>query len=82
MAQILAQKIKGIQGIRITQQVQSNGVFAVIPHDVAETLMKSYFFYSWDELTSEYRLMTSWDTTEDDIEDFVRLLKELMLQRA
>jgi threonine aldolase len=44
--------------------------------------MKSYFFYSWDELTSEYRLMTSWDTTEDDIEDFVRLLKELMLQRA
>lgn len=82
MAQILAQKIEGIQGIRITQQVQSNGVFAVIPQEVAETLMKSYFFYSWDELTSEYRLMTSWDTTAGDIEDFVRLLSELMLKRA
>ncbi|HAX92890.1 MAG TPA: threonine aldolase, partial [Bacteroidales bacterium] len=80
MAQILAQKINGIPGIRITRQVQSNGVFAVIPHDVAETLMKSYFFYSWDELTSEYRLMTSWDTMAEDIEDFVRKLKELMQQ--
>lgn len=80
MAQILAQRLNGIPGIRITQQVQSNGVFAVIPRDVAETLMKSYFFYSWDELTSEYRLMTSWDTSAEDIEDFVRLLSELMLQ--
>ena len=82
MAQILAQKINGIPGIRITQKVQSNGVFAIIPHDVAETMMKSYFFYSWDEFASEYRLMTSWDTTTDDIEDFVRLLKDLMLPRA
>lgn len=80
MARRLAQEIKAIPGIRITQQVQSNGVFAVIPHDVAETIMKSYFFYSWDEMTSEYRLMTSWDTTDEDIDDFVGLLRELMLR--
>lgn len=82
MAQMLVQKIKDIPDIRITQQVQSNGVFAVIPRDVAETVMKSYFFYSWDELTSEYRLMTSWDTTEEDIDDFSRLLVEVIRQRA
>jgi len=56
--------------------VQSNGVFAIIPGDIAERLTRSYFFYPWDEATSEYRLMTSWDTTEEDIDDFVALLKK------
>jgi len=82
MARILSEKIREIPGITITQQVQSNGVFAVIPHDVAEVLMESYFFYSWDELTSEYRLMTSWDTTPEDIDDFVRLLGKVMAKRV
>jgi len=82
MARILSDKIRDIPGITITQQVQSNGVFVVIPDDVAKALMESYFFYSWDELTSEYRLMTSWDTTPEDIDDFVRLLAELMAMRG
>jgi threonine aldolase len=78
MARLLAEKIESLDGIRITQKVQSNGVFAVIPRDVAEKVCKKYFFYSWNEMTSEYRLMTSWDTTREDIEDFVNLLaKEL-----
>jgi threonine aldolase len=74
MAKILAGKLEGIQGIRITQKVQSNGVFVIIPHDVAERVRKEYFFYPWNESISEYRLMTSWDTAEDDIADFIELL--------
>ncbi len=65
-----------ISNIKITQKVQSNGIFVIMPHDVAEKVMKQYFFYPWNEKTSEYRLMTSWDTTEEDIEEFVKLLKE------
>lgn len=76
MAGLLAEKIKGLNGIRITQQVQSNGVFVIIPRDVAEKVSKEYFFYPWNEMTSEYRLMTSWDTTEEDIEGFVTLLEK------
>jgi threonine aldolase len=76
MALLLAEKIKGLKRIHITQAVQSNGVFAIIPKEIAEKVSKSYFFYPWNELTSEYRLMASWDTTEEDIEDFVALLKE------
>jgi len=75
MATLLADKITGIKGIRITQKVQSNGVFVVIPHDVAEKMRQQYFFYPWNEKISEYRLMTSWDTTEEDIEEFVKLLR-------
>ena len=78
MAKLLAGKIKDIGRIRITQPVQSNGVFAVIPHDVAEKVRETYFFYPWNEQTSEYRLMTSWDTTEEDIDEFITLLKKEM----
>jgi threonine aldolase len=76
MARLLSEEIGGIKGLKITQAVQSNGVFVIIPHDVAEKVAKQYFFYPWDESKSEYRLMTSWDTTEQDIEEFVKLLRE------
>ncbi len=80
MAQLLNKKLKDINGITITQEVQSNGVFAVIPREVAERVCKSYFFYPWNEMTSEYRLMTSWDTEEEDIENFAALLNEEMVK--
>jgi threonine aldolase len=78
MAKRLAEKLQEIREVKITQKVQSNGVFVIIPSEVAERVRKQYFFYPWDEKTSEFRLMTSWDTTEEDIEGLVALLiKEL-----
>jgi threonine aldolase len=78
MARILAERLQEFKEIKITQLVQSNGVFVKIPPDVAEEIQNHYFFYPWNEKISEYRLMTSWDTTEADIEEFVFLLgKEL-----
>ncbi|HNY14206.1 MAG TPA: low specificity L-threonine aldolase [Bacteroidales bacterium] len=76
MAVILADKLKSVKGISITQKVQSNGVFLIIPKSVAEKLMQHFFFYSWNEMTSEYRLMTAWDTEEEDINGFVELLEK------
>jgi threonine aldolase len=78
MARILGEKIRSINGILITQPVESNGVFVIIPHDIAEKVRSHYFFYPWNEKISEYRLMTSWDTTEEDIEDFVEILKKVL----
>ena len=75
MAKMLYEKVKDIDGMKVTQPVQSNGVFVIIPGKVAEKLSKEYFFYPWNEKKSEYRWMTSWDTTEDDINNFVNLLK-------
>jgi threonine aldolase len=76
MAKILAERLRQFPGIQITQKVESNGVFVIIPHEIAERIQEHYFFYSWNEKISEYRLMTSWDTEEEDIEGFVRLLQE------
>lgn len=78
MAGIFAEKLRGVKGIRITQVVQSNGIFVIMPQEVAEELRKQYFFYPWNEQNSEYRLMTSWDTTEEDIDNFIDLLRREM----
>jgi len=76
MARKLADKLSVTEGITITQKVQANGVFVIMPKQVAEKLMETYFFYPWDEMKSEYRLMCSWDTKEKDIEEFIDLLKK------
>lgn len=82
MASLLAEKIRDINNIKITQKVESNGIFVIIPHDVAEKVRSQYFFYPWNEEISEYRLMTSWDTTGEDIQSFVDILKkELMMKK-
>jgi len=82
MAGILYEKVKNIEGIKVTQKVEANGVFVILPKTVAEELRKHYFFYPWDEEKSEYRWMTSWDTTEEDIADFADLLSKEMKKGA
>ncbi len=81
MAAILAGKISVKCRLTITQKVQANGVFVIIPSDVADRVSESYFFYKWNENISEYRLMTSWDTTEEDIENFTELIRTELEKR-
>lgn len=78
MALELEKRLREISGVKITQKVEANGIFIIMPAGVAERLSKEYFFYPWDEQTSEYRLMTSWDTDIDDIVQFTELLKVIM----
>jgi threonine aldolase len=75
MARKLADHVSRISKITITQKVEANGIFAILPKDVIPLIKKEYFFYDWDELRGEVRWMTSFDTTEDDINDMVALLK-------
>lgn len=74
MARMLAQELEQIPQIRLTQEVEANGVFAIIPEQYVAALQQHYFFYVWNEDTSEVRFMTSFDTTDDDILKFVRLV--------
>lgn len=76
MAQMLAIQLAKIPRIKITQPVESNGVFAVVPPKYIPRLQKEYFFYVWNEEISEVRLMASFDTTEHDIQDFVKLVRK------
>lgn len=78
MAKLLAQELGRIPQVELTQPVESNGVFARLPKKYIATLQKRYFFYVWNEQTSEVRFMTSFDTTPDDISDFVALVKKTL----
>lgn len=78
MAKLLEREVSKIPGIEITQKVEANGVFAIIPQNLIPVLQEEYFFYVWDEERSEVRWMTSFDTTEEDIYGFCDLLKQKM----
>ncbi len=78
MAQILAEALRKIPSIEFTQKVDSNGVFVRLPKKHIPVLQKKYFFYVWNEVTSEVRFMTSFDTTEEDIHDFVALVRKTL----
>ena len=78
MAQILARELSQMPQVKITQKVDANGVFAIIPPRYVPALMEKYFFYVWNEETSEVRFMTAFDTTADDIRDFVRLMRKTL----
>lgn len=77
-AQLLRKLLSEIPQIEITQPTQSNVVFAKIPPALVKELRKSYFFYVWDEKTFECRLMTSWDTQEEEIYGLIKKVKELL----
>ncbi len=78
MASLLAEKIAELPGVQLSGPVESNGVFAIIPKNVIEPLQEESFFYIWDESRSEVRWMTSWDTTEQDVNDFVKFFSSLL----
>ena len=80
MALLLETKLKNVTEITITQPVQSNAVFAIIPKDWVTLLRKKFFFYVWNEHTFECRIMMSWDTTPQDIIEFTEEILKLTQQ--
>ncbi|MCC8174442.1 MAG: low specificity L-threonine aldolase [Odoribacter sp.] len=76
MAKKLADEAALIPGIKITQKVQGNEVFAILPRDIIKELQSECFFYTWDENAAEVRWVCSFDTTESDIMEFVNLLRD------
>jgi threonine aldolase len=78
MARRLADAVQSAPGVRITQPVQANAVFAVLDPAVTERLQRDWPFYVWDEGTGEVRWMTSWDTRPEDVDAFAAdIIREL-----
>jgi threonine aldolase len=77
MAAYLAERIKLTGRIEITQPVEANAVFAIFPPEMIPRLQEKFFFYVWNEITSEVRWMTSYDTTREDVDSFVSEIETL-----
>ncbi|HWS87804.1 MAG TPA: low specificity L-threonine aldolase [Pyrinomonadaceae bacterium] len=76
MAQTLASGLRAIPQVRITQPVESNAVFAVLPRESIPRVQERFFFYVWNEQTDEVRLMCSFDTTEEDVAELLSVIRE------
>jgi threonine aldolase len=70
MARRLADAVGDLPGVRVTQPVEANAVFAVLDPAVTERLQQRWSFYVWDEGTGEVRWMASWDTAEEEVDAF------------
>jgi threonine aldolase len=75
MARRLADGVRDLPGITITQAVQANAVFARVPAEAVPGLQAAYPFYVWKPATSEVRWMTSYDTTEADVDGFLAAIR-------
>jgi threonine aldolase len=71
MATRLADGLAGIPGVSLVHPVQADAVFARMDPGHVERLRKEWFFHTWDESGSVVRLMTAFDTTEDDVDAFL-----------
>ena len=59
---------------RLWQERESNQVFPILPNDVIARMQKSYAFHVWekyDESQSVVRLVTSWATPADKVDEFL-----------
>lgn len=78
MAALMAEKLSKIPGIRFTHEVNANAIFAIMPKETISRLQEKYQFYTWDENLSQVRLMTSFDTTEAEVHEFVEAAKGIL----
>jgi threonine aldolase len=74
MARLLGQEVKKIPQVKIVYPVEANGVFAKIPREAIKKIQERYFFYVWSEEESVVRWMCSFDTTEEDVREFVEFV--------
>lgn len=78
MAQLLKRELSEIPQVKIVYEVEANGVFAQIPRAAIPKIQERYFFYVWNEADSVVRWMCSWDTSEQDINEFVEFTRQTL----
>jgi threonine aldolase len=78
MASRLVGALAEVPGLTITRPVETNAVFAALPPAVTESLQRDYPFYVWDEAAGEVRWMCSWDTSEDDVDQFAAAVRSAL----
>jgi threonine aldolase len=76
MARVLEAEVRKIPQVRVVWKVEANGVFAQIPQPAIAKIKERYFSYPWIEEECIVRWMCSFDTTEQDVKDFVKVVAE------
>jgi threonine aldolase len=75
MAARLASGVADIPGVSIRYPVESNAVFAALSTERIAALQREWSFHTWIESENVVRWMTSFDTTEDDVDLFLDAIR-------
>lgn len=70
MALRLWEQTKGIDGVEHRGPPDVNALFPVLPAGAVAVLQQWSFFWEWDPAIHQVRWMTSWDTTDDDVDAY------------
>lgn len=79
MAERLSQAIRSL-GYPFLIDSPTNQIFPILPNQIIERLEKNYAFYIWSKADSDHssiRLVTSWATKEEAVDNFIADLKKL-----
>ena len=82
MARRLATAVADVPGVRVTQPVEANAVFAILPPGAAAELSEHWPFHVWDDATGEVRWMCAWNTDPVDVDAFVAAIAGACAARA
>jgi threonine aldolase len=77
LAKKLHDALAAMPDVTFTQPTESNQLFFIMPKEKEQKLHEKYYFYYWNEAIGEMRLVTSWDTTEEDVDGLIDYLKNL-----
>ncbi|MDO8183991.1 aminotransferase class I/II-fold pyridoxal phosphate-dependent enzyme [Conexibacter sp. JD483] len=75
MAARLADGVRDLPGVELTQAPQANAVFAKLPAEATRRLQERFRFYTWDFNTGEVRWMCAWDTQPAEVDAFVAAIR-------
>lgn len=78
MAQYLKKQIEKIPKIKVVQAVEANMVYTYIPKKYLKELRKKYFFHVFNKDSCVARLMCSFDTKKESIDEFINDLKKIL----
>jgi threonine aldolase len=76
-----AMKIKNAmkeRGVEFLSDTYTNQIFPILRNDLIQKLSEKFEFYVWkkiDENFSAIRLITSWNTEDEPVNDFIEILK-------
>ncbi|MGB3367491.1 MAG: beta-eliminating lyase-related protein [Acidaminobacteraceae bacterium] len=77
-AQYMLSKLEEISEVEIVQKPDANIMFIKFPVHIIKELQEFMYFYVEDELQNYSRLVTSFDTTNGDVDLFIAKLKDLL----
>lgn len=73
---MMASKLAGTLeafGVKITQKIESNAIFFEASDEIADKIRQKFSFYDWDASSNVRRIVCSWDSTDDDLDQLIKL---------